>query len=460
MKPIRKKLYGWGRWNGVDSEVIYPRSLSEIKSNFDSTNLPLIARGLGRSYGDASLTEGLTMDMTELHHFIAFDREHGKIKVQAGISLQQILDVIVPEGWFLPVTPGTQYCTIGGCIASDVHGKNHHLHGSFSNFVHQFEILTRDGEVMHCSANENPELFLATCGGMGLTGIILTVELTLLPIETAYITERRKRVRSWESLMDELKENSPEEPYAVAWVDASTPKGRGELWLGKHTPKRDLPKWESPFRHVYIEKSKTVPDWIHKSIVNKTTISLFNGVKYHTTTSRFRSSVVPYHSFFYPLDRWLEWNRLYGSNGFVQYQYVVPLDTPASFHRQVIQTCIDHRQIPSLTVFKKLGKCHQDKQTVDESGYLPLLPTISFPKEGWTLALDFPMKEGLLPLLDKLDSLVIDRKGAVYLSKDARLSPQAFRLMYPQYSLWRAVCKKYNEESRFQSILTRRLELC
>ncbi|MCX7835861.1 MAG: FAD-binding oxidoreductase [bacterium] len=459
VKIVHQLLSGWGRVNPRDSRVCYPTTPFEIEKVLGGTNEPIIARGLGRSYGDAAVSDAITVNLSTFNFFQSWNPQHGIIRVSAGTSLKQILDFVVPQGWFLPVTPGTQYCTVGGCVAADVHGKNHHIQGSFSKFVHSFDLMCSGGSLLTCNLQTNSDLFFATLGGMGLTGVIVWVELQLTPVQTIYITERKRRIQSWEECIEAFQEDNPNEPYAVAWVDATTSIGKGELWYGRHTNEDELPKLVKPYPKKKSKEPWTVPNLFQNSLVNRRTITLFNRLKYLNSPKRSQTTVVPYWEFFYPLDRLLEWNRLYGKSGFIQYQYVVPFETNPTFHRQIVELCLQNGQIPSLAVFKRMGKGIQEElPTYDHS--LKYLPTLSFPKQGWTLALDFPMTNGLLPLLSRLDQMVIEAGGRVYLAKDVRLSPETFRKMYPELSIWKNVCRKYNDEIRFQSSLSKRLQIC
>lgn len=460
MKFVTKQLSGWGRINPVETKVYYPATQMEIHQIFQLTNESFIARGLGRSYGDAAVSKSITMDLTEYNFFQKWDSEKGIIRVTSGVTLRQILDFVIPQGWFLAVTPGTQECTVGGCIAADVHGKNHHVSGAFSKYVRRLELLCSDGSNYTCSLEENSDLFFATIGGMGFTGIILNAELQLIPIETMYITERRKRVHSWEECVAEFQDEDFKEPYAVAWIDATSTKGKGEIWYGKHSTKDELPKFVQPIHLKNNQKAITVPDVFQTSLIHQKTVQWFNRLKWANTTKQIQKSIVPYWKFFYPLDRLREWYRLYGRDGFIQYQYVVPYDTPPDFHREIIGKCLQENQVVSLCVFKRMGKGYQEEMASMSENSAKYLPTLSFPRSGWTVALDFPMKTGLLSLLHQLDQMVIDAGGRVYLAKDARLSATAFRQMYPQITIWKNVCRKYNPEIRFVSELSKRLELC
>ena len=319
-KCIGKKVRvsGWGNYPVVEAEV-YPSYDKEIICQLIESGFKGISYGNGKSYGDSALASKI-LDLRPQDRFLSFDHENGRLRCQAGLTLNTILRIIVPKGWFLPVTPGTKYVTVGGAVASDVHGKNHHLHGTFSEFVNELLILTGRGEFLICSRSLNVDLFYATCGGMGLTGVILEVELRLQHIDSAFITEKTIKCSNLESTLENL-ERHDRWTYSVVWIDCLTNGnrvGRSVISVGEFRKEGPLyasenRKWGVPFN---------APDLF----LNKATVSIFNSAYFHKLSKSVIQRVVHYDSFFYPLDNVAHWNRIYGKRGFVQYQFVIPID--------------------------------------------------------------------------------------------------------------------------------------
>lgn len=410
-----------------------------------------IARGLGRSYGDPALNEGRTViDCCQIDRYLAFDPETGTLSCEAGVSLAQIIEDFAPLGFFPMITPGTKYVTVGGCIANDIHGKAHHADGCFVRSVDEFTILLADGRVERASREHNPDLFWANFGGMGLLGIILTATLRLRPIESTWMTQRSMSVDNLDAMLDALDEDDDSRPFSVAWIDPrATGKslGRGVLTVGAHAKLDELPaELKSKALVVAPGPKMTVPFNLPSFSLNALTARPLNMVI--GLVQRRAAAISHYDGFFYPLDAIGEWNRGYGSRGFTQYQFVIPLEDGRRRIRELLERITSSKQVPFLNVLKKFGP--EEKEGV-----------LSFPFEGYTFAIDFPIRSGLGLFLGELDQMVLDAGGRVYLGKDAFLKREMFESMYVnKLDTWRAAKAKFDPENKFNSNLGRRVGLC
>ncbi len=441
---MKKQIANWGNYPVIESNEEYfsfPEQLQELLSR-DASFIP---RGNGRCYGDASLAQ-TTISTLKFDKILSFDRNTGVFECQSGLTLDQILEVIVPAGWFLPVTPGTKFITVGGAVASDVHGKNHHIDGSFSNHVLEMEIVLASKEYIVCSPQIHPDLFEATCGGMGLTGIISRVKFQLKKIGTSFIRQKQVKASNLEELI-RLFDEYNHYTYSVAWIDClkkGKDFGRSILMLGEHALPEDLneKQKQNPLqlpRKKQINFPFNLPSWV----LNSFTVKAFNFLFYRKNFKREINNVVGYEPFFYPLDAILHWNRGYGKNGFVQYQFVLPLDAKKGLI-EILNAISDKGLGSFLAVLKVFGK--------QES-------IISFPREGYTLALDFPVKAGLLEFLDELDQIVLRYGGRLYMSKDARMKPEILRRGYPGLERFKEIVRRYNPDGKIHSIQSDRLFL-
>lgn len=420
----------------ADAQVLAPATVSEMGRTLRQQHgAPLIARGLGRSYGDASLAP-LVLDNTRRHLLLDFDAQTGILRCEAGATLADLLDVLLPQGWFPPVTPGTKFVTVGGAVASDVHGKNHHIDGCFSAHVLSFELLLADGSIVQCSRHAHPELFRATCGGMGLTGVLLTVTLKMLPVQSAWIEQTTLRAASLEQVLA-LFEQHRDATYSVAWIDCvagGARLGRSLLMLGEHALDGGLA--------ARPKRSRSVPFDLPPQLMNRYSIGAFNTLYYHKPSAG--RARVHYEPYFYPLDGLLHWNRLYGKPGFVQYQFVLPRAATREL-QAILARIVDSGRGSFLAVLKAFGPANQN--------YL------SFPLEGYTLALDFKIEDGLFALLDELDVMVTAAGGRHYLAKDARMSQATFERGYPRHAAFQQVRRDYGALDAFGSSLSDRLGL-
>lgn len=422
---------------------------AERNQDLNAARGPYVPRGLGRSYGDAALLAGGKNILTErLDRILAFDPETGILRAEAGLSLASVLTYFVPQGWFPPVTPGTKFVTLGGCIAADIHGKNHHVDGSFGRHVREIELVLANGTRARCSPTQDPELFWATVGGMGLTGIISEATIQLRRIDSSYIVSRHLPATDLEQVLNLLNDPDSDDDYSVAWIDclaSGKNLGRSIVILGHHAKNGEL-----------TAEQRTDPYPIHApirwnfpfipplSLINRWTVKAFNNVYYQVHSSVSGSQVVPYDGFMYPLDSVGHWNRVYGRKGFVQYQFVLPTDQAADGLREVLERITQQRTASFLAVIKRFGPQGQG--------------LLSFPKTGYTLALDIPITgQDLFPQLDELDCIVLRRQGRVYLAKDMRLSPESYRVMYPRSYEFDAIKKRLDPDSQVRSDLAKRL---
>ncbi len=373
----------------------------------------VLPRGNGRSYGDSCLSDGGTLvDVRGLDRFLDFDPATGRLACEAGVLLGDILELVVPRGWFLPVTPGTRLVTVGGAIANDVHGKNHHRRGSFGGHILSLELLRTDGQRIVCGPDLESEWFRATVGGLGLTGLITRAELQLVPVPGPWLEVESLRFRDLDAFFALAAESDRTHEYTVAWIDclaSGRDLGRGLFLRANHTEADRSPAKPPP--------ALRVPFTPPISPVNGLTLRLFNELYYRLP--RAERSVQHYLSYFYPLDSVLDWNRLYGPKGFVQYQCVVPPNTAPAVLRRILDLIAASGRGSFLSVLKMFGD-------------IPGKGLLSFARPGATLALDFPFAGApTLALLDELDGVVLEAGGAVYPAKDARMSGETFRRGFP-----------------------------
>ena len=442
----RERLSGWGRTAPSTGLVDKASGPESIQALLHTQRGGLIARGMGRSYGDAAqCSGGLTVDMTELSFIGEIDSATGTVAVGAGVSLQVLLRRIIPEGWFVPVTPGTRYVSVGGAIAADVHGKNHHRDGSFARHVAEMTIATPTG-MYTVSPDRDADLFWATAGGMGLTGIVVSATLRLEMIETTWLRVQSQPFFQLDRLMSTMEETDESHHYSVASLDCAKPvRGdiRSALSWGDQCAADDLPvALRSRLLEVPQATKVTVPRPPPVRLVNRLSTLLLNEVWFRATTlqrEKFQSAC----AYFHPLDAIAGWNVLYGRSGFVQYQFAVPANR-GDVVVDAVASIIDARVASVVSVLKRFG---------------PGTPgPLSFPIAGWTLALDFAVGPPQLPaLLDRLDDLVAEAGGRVYLAKDARLKPQHFEAMYPLAGTFAAVRRRVDPEGQITSDLDRRL---
>ncbi len=406
-----------------------------------------IARGLGRSYGDASLNDGGgTLLFTRLNRFLSFDEQTGLLHAEAGVSLDDILKIFVPKGWFLPVTPGTKFITLGGAVASDVHGKNHHADGSISNFITELELITAVDGRIRCSRDENDNLFWATLSGGGLTGIILSVKLRLLPIETAYINQHNIKAQNVNQAFDIFDQHDQDYKYSVAWIDClagGKALGRSIVMFGNHAAETDLADKGDHLR-IHHDPKLSVPFQFPSFALNSWSARTFNQLYYHKSLSMEKKFLSHYDAFFYPLDAIHSWNRIYGKKGFLQWQCALPEKNGRDGIKEILTKIQQAKRGSFLAVLKKMG---------GQEGLL------NFPVKGYTLALDFSLTKNVHDFLDRLDEIVTKFGGRIYLTKDARLQRGNLAKMYPDIEKWKAIKKEADPKNRFSSLQADRLGL-
>ncbi len=408
MKPnFVQKVTNWGNFPVVEKEMKSDDSFEKIK-DFILTHNEVIARGNGRCYGDASLGESI-FSTKKLNKFISFDRLNGIIECESGVLLSEVLEISVPQGYFLYVTPGTKFVSVGGAIASDVHGKNHHAEGCFSEYVIEFKLMIENGEIITCSREENSEKFWATIGGMGLTGIILSAKFKLKNIESAYIRQESIKAENLDEIF-KLFEESENWTYNVAWIDClQTGKniGKSILMRGEHAFPHELPQnlKEKPLR-LKKKFEPTVPFYFPGFVLNKFTVKIFNLLYFKKQTKKEIKNIVDYETFFYPLDVINDWNKIYGKSGFIQYQMVIPKEKGKEGMKKILETIARSGNGSFLAVLKLFGKNNPEAYN-------------SFPIEGYTLALDFRVNSKLKMLIGKLDDIVHEFGGRIYLTKDS-----------------------------------------
>jgi len=445
--PRHALLAGWGRYPLSESDVYRPDKIAELQAVVTADASSLIARGAGRAYGDAALNDqNRVVDLTRLNRMLSFDAATGLVRCEAGVTIAELIDVFLPRGFFPPVTPGTRFVTLGGSIAADVHGKNHHRDSSLAAHVTSFDLMIASGEVVRCSREENPELFWATVGGMGLTGVILELELRMRRVESAFLDGKLIRAGNIDAAIEAFERVDAEYGYSVAWIDCASRMGalgRSVLNVGNFATLDMLPRElaQDPLRAT-ARLSPLVPFDLPGFALNSLTVQAFNAVIYAFHRDTAAHTIFDWERFFYPLDSFRHWNRIYGKRGFVQYQCVWPPGESRAGLVEVLEAISRSRRGSFLAVLKKFGA---------QDGLL------SFPMPGYTLALDFPVTDGLLEFLDSIDAMVLKRGGRVYLAKDARLCPDMFRAMYPNLGKWQAAKAVADPDNRFSSSLSRRL---
>jgi decaprenylphospho-beta-D-ribofuranose 2-oxidase len=448
----REKLSGWGRTEPTVADVAEPRSADEVAALVKSVPAAgVIARGLGRSYNNAAQNDGgLVISTAGMTDVLSFDRASGVVTCEAGVSLEQLMVRLLPSGWFVPVSPGTRQVTVGGAIAADVHGKNHHSAGSFARHVLSIDLLTADGGVRTVTPQSDAELFWGTAGGMGLTGIILRATVAMKRVETSRLIVDTVRTADIDETMAYLASTDDDYDYTVAWTDCLATRGslgRSVITSGDFATIGEL-RYRDRGKPLAFKPSALIgaPPVFASGLINARTVALLNEAWFRRAPRRRTGEIQTIGQFFHPLDGIRNWNRVYGPSGFVQYQFVVPFDADDVIWRSLER--ISALRAPSfVTVLKRFGE--------GDPGML------SFPIPGWTLALDFPSRTPWLrPLLGELDEMVLEAGGRLYLAKDSRIPASLMPSMYPRYEDFRRLRAKVDPAGVFVSDLSRRLGLC
>lgn len=446
MLPGKKQaLSGWGNYPMTESFAFEPRNAAECMEVLQQDTL--VPRGLGRSYADQATNEQHYVAVcTKMNYFMAWDEANGILECQSGTSLEEIINTFGPKGWLPMICPGTKFVTIGGAIANDIHGKAHHIDGSFVNCVLSFTIMLADGRILNASRTENEDLFWANFGGLGLLGVILTAKIKLRKIETTYFRQKSMVIKDLDHMLEAVTKYDETFNYSVAWIDAlATGKklGSGVLTLGNAAKLNELPeKLKADPLKLHATSKLFVPFFLPSFVLNGLTVRMMNKVIAFVQNSP--KDFVHYEKFFFPLDAINNWNRGYGKRGFIQYQFVIPEANGRQNLKEILELIAASGCRPFLNVFKKMG---------EGQGIL------SFPFKGYTLAIDFPVSKELHAFTPKLDEKVLSAGGRLYLGKDGMLTAAMFRAMYPQYEQWLAVKRKYDPHDRFSSNIGRRLQL-
>jgi decaprenylphospho-beta-D-ribofuranose 2-oxidase len=449
---------GWGRNPASAAHVMRPTDPDELAVAAKAAGpRGAVARGLGRAYGDSAMNAGgMVINSTGVSGLLELDHTRGTARVLAGTSLDSLLREIVPQGWFLPVTPGTRYITVGGAIAADVHGKDHHATGSFGAHVQSLVLGLPDGTRRTLTPGEDPDEFWATCGGMGLTGTVVEATMRLHAIETSLLRVDTDRVPDLDTLLTLLSAGGRRHRYSVAWVDflaRGHSLGRSVLIQGDFARRDELPRrghrraWRrdpDPLAYATVPPLPA-PRVVPGGVLNKASVLAFNELWYRLHPRRRRDELQSIARFFYPLDHIEGWNRMYGRRGFLQWQCLLPFGSEDVL-RHIVECLADHRVPSFLAVLKYFGAADP--------------APLSFAGPGWTLALDVPATDATLgPLLDRLDDRVTEAGGRLYLAKDSRLRPELLPVMYPRLDEWRAVRDRLDPDRRLNSDLARRLNL-
>jgi FAD/FMN-containing dehydrogenase len=426
------KSYSWGNYPKSDSKY-YEFEVDDHSSIFKKNTIPY---GNGRSYGDSCVSENI-VGIKKYNHFLSFNKNSGLLKVQSGVLLSEILEVIIRHGWFLKVVPGTKFITVGGAIASDIHGKNHHLEGCFSACVNWFTLLLPSGVKIKCSRVENQELFHSTCGGMGLTGYITEVEIQLKKINSVTMNQKTIKTKNLKETFD-VFESINQDCYSVAWIDCLSrgdALGRSLIISGDFDNDDNL--------HYSPKKRINIPFYFPSFVLNTISVRLYNWFYYHKVFKKITYKNIRFDGFFFPLDAIRNWNRMYGKNGFTQYQFVLPKKESYEGLKEILHEVASSGKGSFLAVLKLYGQ--------ENKNYL------SFPLEGYSLALDFKIEKGVFELLNTLDNIVMKYNGRIYLSKDVRVTKKVFEKGYPQIEKFREIRKKYKLYSVFNSQQSKRV---
>jgi len=430
-------LSGWGRNQVLKCNLKKPKNLDQLKN---ITRGKLIARGLGRSYGDSSLQKNCTVVTSKLNKILYFDKTKGIIETESGISIKEILQHIIPCGWFLKVTPGSKFITVGGMVASDVHGKNHHKFGSFRHQIIELKVLNENNKILTCNKKKNKDLFNYTIGGMGLTGIIYSCRFKLLKIKSNLMYQQKIKNKNIHETIKSLK-GSSKWTYNVAWIDTSAKGkniGRSILFRAEHSKEKNLKKLDSTFlKNKRINFKNIFPNWIINSFV----INIMNKIYFYLSFNK--KSLIDINEYFYQLDKINNWNLIYGSKGFISYQFVIPFRNSTNTILKILLLLNKKKIYSFVSVIKILGK---------KDGFL------SFGIKGFTLVFDFPISKDIYKTLEKVDDIIIKSKGNIYLCKDSRISVNKFSKMKSSFYSFKFL-KLRKKMNRFSSKQSERLKL-
>lgn len=438
---------GWGNFPRSDTRLVAALDPADLRRLVKATPT-VIARGAGRAYGDAAIGKGSTVSLSRLDRMVNFEPDSGRLTVEGGVRLTDVINVFLPRGFFPPVVPGTKFVTIGGMVAANVHGKNHHLVGGFGNHVERITLVLADGNEVVCSPDANRDLFRATIGGMGLTGVIRDVTFRLIRVESAFIRQETIAAPDLDAVMREF-ENSRKWTYTVAWIDClsrGTSLGRSLLYRGEHASlmELDAARSSAPYKTPGI-RFLNVPFDLPSYTLNRVSVGLSNSLYFANGLRKQGSRIVPYEPYFFPLDAIANWNRIYGRRGFVQYQCVIPKHRGRDGLGQILELVSQLGSPSFLAVLKLLSR--------DDAGLM------SFPLEGYTLALDLPATQATFTLLSQLDQLLLAFGGRIYLAKDACQTRAVLEAGYPNLNAFREARKSWGADATFKSLQSERLGL-
>jgi len=437
-------VYGWGRYPTISAELLAPVDAKSMAGIVNRLQQPasIIPRGAGRSYGDSSLALQI-LSSRFLDSFLAVDEANATIRCGAGVTLDEILKICIPRGWFPMVMPGTKFVSVGGAIAADIHGKNHHRDGSFCDHIVEFSLLLASGETVNCGKTENSELFFATCGGMGLTGVILDATIRFEKVSSVLIRQQSISASNLDDCLQSLDEHN-DAKYSVAWLDClatGDALGRSIIYLGEHCEGDSA---TTKLKHTRRHRL-SVPLNMPAFLLNRFSMGLFNSCYFNLKKGRPSMTSINYDNYFFPLDNIQHWNRLYGAKGFLQYQFVIPLESAAEGISQVLSKVSSAGKGSFLSVLKRFGEANKN--------------FLSFPKAGYTLTLDFKYEKNLFPLLDELDRIVVDHGGRIYLAKDARMQEDVFKSSYENWDKFLEIKNRVDPNQLFASLQSDRLGL-
>ena len=443
--PKKETLHGWGHTPIAECLSWRPEKQHDLRTLLQAEG-PKLARGLGRSYGDCALEPEGVVRMERLNHFIEFDRKRGIVRAQAGVTLKDLMDISIPLGWIPASIPGTRNITLGGAFACNVHGKNQFREGDFAEHVQSIRLLMPDGESLDCSPTHNREIFWTTAGGMGMTGIIEEVSLRLKPITSASLSATTFRVNSLKEMVESFEEYEGTSEYMVGWIDHMARDGaigRGIFEAANHT---DIENGGVPLSAYKPQESPlNIPFFMPGFVLNRFTMALYNQWRFRKYSSWRKTEITGFHSFFHPLDRIGNWNRLYGKRGFFQYQCMFPDSADVVAQMQTFLAALHNKNIFS---FLAVIKYHRRSKGL-----------LTFSQAGYSIALDFPNTAQVRAVLPQLNRWVADNGGRVYLAKDAVLSADLFHIMYGKSARdWESVINQIDPDAKFTSLMSKRLE--
>ena len=437
-------LFGWGRTPSYICKSWRAEQICHIAERLQQTDDTLIARGCGRSYGDASLQPNGVMHLHRMDKILSYDKKAGIITAQSGVTLQDIMQLCLSDGWMLPVLSGTQHVSLGGALASNIHGKNQYHTGNIANHISHCSIMLADENVVSCSPSQHSELFYATAGGMGMTGIIIDVTLQLKRISSAQLNVDTKKVASLEDMLECFEVSKHHYEYMVGWIDhfaTGNNLGRGVFERANHVDKNYN---NTPLTVAKQKKPITIPDIIPSFVLNRYSMALYNKIRFNTYDTQWRQETTGFERFFHPLDNLNHWNRLYGKRGFYQYQCIVPENSDTLKNILLLLRTIQQRKCFSYLAVIKYHKSHRSM--------------FSFDMNGYSIALDFPNTQQSVALQSELNHIVADIGGRIYLAKDALLERKAFEKMYAdQLPQWKETLSHIDPQARFTSLMSQRL---